>query len=901
MSNLTINGQQVQWEAGETILAVAKRNGIYIPTLCYHPRLSPTGACRVCLVEVKGMPTLVASCTMPVSEGMVIKTDTERVKEARRLVVELLLSRHKMDCLTCESNGRCELQDLAYALGIERDKIGFEITEPSETIDESSPVIIRDPNKCILCGRCVRACQEVRLRGVIGFANRGYDLMVSAGADLPLSESECASCGECVQVCPVGALTEKLSRFKGWSWELKKVTTICPYCGVGCTVDLYVKENKVVRVMGNEEGVENKGSLCVKGKFGYDFINSPERLTSPLIRKNGKFQEASWDEALELVAAKFKELKAKYGSDSLAGFSSAKCTNEENYLFQKFIRTSLSTNNVDHCARLCHASTVVGLAQAFGSGAMTNSIQEIMTTDCLLVTGSNTTFNHPVIGMYIKQAVEYNGAKLIVADPRKIELVDWATLWLRQKSGTDVAYLNGMMNVIIQEELYDESFIEKRCENFEEFKKVIKNYTPEKVEEITGIPADDLREAARIYARAETASIIFSMGITQHTTGVNNVLSCANLAMLTGNVGRESTGVNPLRGQCNVQGACDMGGLPNVYPGYQRLGDDQVREKFEKRWGVKLDKKVGLTVVEIINAAYEGSIKGLYIMGENPMLSDPNLNHVKEGLERLEFLVVQDIFLTETAKLADVVLPGVSFAEKDGTFTNTARRIQRIIQAIEPIGGSWPDWQIICDLSRRMGYQMSYNSPQQIMEEIAELTPIYGGIHYDRLEGAGLQWPCPDREHPGTKYLHRDKFTRGKGHFTPVEFIPSAELPDDEYPFLLSTGRILEHFHTGTMSRRSRGLEALVPECLVEINPKDAHKLGINEDDRLKVASRRGELVAKAKLTERSREEMLFIPFHFKEAPANILTNDALDPAAKIPEYKVCAVKIEKLTEDKKD
>ncbi len=524
-----------------------------------------------------------------------------------------------------------------------------------------------------------------------------------------------------------------------------------------------------------------------------------------------------------------------------------------------------------------------------------------MTTDCILVTGSNTTFNHPVIGMYIKQAVEYNGTKLIVADPRKIELVNWATLWLRQKSGTDVAYLNGMMNVIIQEELYDKSFIEERCENFEEFKEIIKNYTPEKVEEITGIPADDLREAARIYARTEKSSIVFSMGITQHTTGVNNVLSCANLAMLTGNVGRESTGVNPLRGQCNVQGACDMGCLPNVYPGYQRLGDDQVREKFEKRWGVKLDNKNGLTVVEIIDAAYKGSIKGLYIMGENPMLSDPNINHVKEGLKRLEFLVVQDIFLTETAKLADVVLPGASFAEKDGTFTNTARRIQRIKQAIDPIGGCWPDWQIICDLSRRMGYQMNYNSPQQIMEEIAELTPSYGGIHYDRLEGAGLQWPCPDREHPGTKYLHRDKFSRGKGHFTPVEFIPPAELPDDEYSFLLSTGRILEHFHTGTMSRRSMGLEALVSECLVEINPKDAHRLGINEDDPLKVISRRGELVAKAKLTECSREGMLFIPFHFKEAPANILTNDALDPTAKIPEYKVCAVKIEKLAEDKKN
>ncbi|MCK5733022.1 MAG: formate dehydrogenase subunit alpha, partial [Candidatus Latescibacteria bacterium] len=798
------------------------------------------------------------------------------------------------ECLLCESNGACELQDLAYELGIEQ--VRFPRRDPELSVDESSEVIRIDPNHCILCGRCVRACAEVTVQHVYDFANRGIESLIAAGLDQPLRETDCVSCGACVQVCPTGAITEKLARFQGRPWEFRTVRTTCIYCGVGCQMDLYIKDDRIVKVLGAEDAPDNRGQLCVKGRFGLDFVHHPDRLTEPLIRRNGKLEPATWDDALELVASKFLGLKARYGGDALAGLSSAKCTNEENYVFQKFVRTAFGTNNVDHCARLCHASTVVGLAAAFGSGAMTNSVREIGDADVILVTGSNTTEAHPVIGNLIKHAVTFKGAKLILADPRGIELSEYATVWLRQKNGTDVAWLNGIMHVILKEGLQDEAFIAERTEGFEEFRKAIGEYTPERVAEITGIPAEQIVEAARIYAQAERATIVYSMGITQHTTGVDNVLSTANLAMLTGNMGRESTGVNPLRGQNNVQGACDLGALVNVFPGYQKVTDEAIREKFEQAWGVPLSGEVGLTVVEIMNAAAEGRVKGLYVMGENPMLSDPNLNHVREALENLDFLVVQDIFLTETAQLADVVLPAVSFAEKDGTFTNTGRRVQRVRKAIPNVGNSHQDWEIVCQVARRMGVEMRYAAPAEIMEEIASLTPIYGGMHYDRLDGDGLQWPCPDRDHPGTPYLHKDTFARGKGAFTPVDFIPPAEWPDQAYPFLLSTGRILYHFHTGSLSRRSKPLDAIVPEGYIEINPKDTERMGIQDGERVRVCSRRGETEMKVKVTDWPDVGCVFASFHFREAPANILTNDALDPKAKIPEYKVAAVRIDKIT-----
>ncbi len=895
MVNLTIDGRPIKAKKGSTILEAALNNGIEIPHLCYKKGLSIAGVCRLCLVKIKGRPGMVTSCTTKVAEGMEVIAFDEEINEARRLIVELILSEHRHDCLVCESNGQCELQDLAYSLGI--DRIRFPVEEPNELIDDSSKVVLRDPNKCILCGRCVRACAELVVQDVLKFADRGSRMFVIVGLNQSLGDTDCVSCGACIQACPTGALTEKLARFQGRSWEFRKVRTTCPYCGVGCQIELNIKDNKIIKVYGVEEGPENKGHLCVKGRFGFDFVHHKDRLTTPLIKRNGKFEEASWDEALDLIATKFNWLKNKYGPDSLAGLSSAKCTNEENYLFQKLVRVCFETNNVDHCARLCHASTVAGLSRAFGSGAMTNSIGEFEKSDVILITGSNTTENHPVIGNLLKYVAKYNGVKLIVVDPREIELTKYAAIWLRQRGGTDVVWINGLMNVIIQEGLYDKEFVKSRTENFEEFKRVVLKYTPEKVEKITGIPKEKLIEAARMYARAERGSIIFAMGITQHITGTDNVLSLANLAMLCGNVGKEGTGVNPLRGQNNVQGACDLGALPNFYSGYQRVSDSKAREKFEKAWGVKLSSKEGLTVVEMVDAASEGKIKGLYIMGENPMLSDPNINHVKEGLENLEFLVVQDIFLTETAKMADVVLPGVSFAEKEGTFTNTERRIQRVRKAIPEVGDSKEDWRIICEVSRKMGYPMNYSSPSEIMDEIASLTPIYGGVHYDRLEGEGLQWPCPDENHPGTPYLHKDRFSRpnGKGHFTPVDYAPPAELPDEEYPFLLTTGRVLYHFHTGSLSRRSRPLSEIFPEGFLEINPVDAKRLGVEDNDWVKVSSRRGEVKTRVRITERVDRGVVFMNFHFAESAVNLLTNDALDPVAKIPEYKVSAVKIMKV------
>jgi len=676
---------------------------------------------------------------------------------------------------------------------------------------------------------------------------------------------------------------------------MKRTLTTCPYCGTGCCFYLVTDDDgALVGVEPSSEHVVAKGQLCVKGWNAFNFVNHPDRLTDPLIRKNGKLEKATWDEAMDLVVSKLKGIQEKHGNDAISFFSSAKVTDEENYLVMKLARAVFKTNNVDHCARLCHSSTVLGLAATFGSGAMTNSISCMEEADCNLVTGSNTTEQHPLIGTRITNNVVNRGAKLIVADNRKIRLTEFADLHIRWKNGTDVAFLNGIMHVIIKEGLEDKEFIETRTEHYEELKKMVEDYPPEKAAEISGITADEIVKAARMFATAKKSMIVYSMGITQHTHGVDNVKSCANLAMLTGNVGLPGTGVNPLRGQNNVQGACDLGALPNVYSGYQKVTDPDARAKFEKAWGVEgLPGEVGHTVTTTIDAAADGDVKGLFCLGENPMISDPDQNHVREALEKLEFLCVVDIFPTLTSEFADVILPAASYAEKDGTFTSTERRVQRVRKAIDPVGDSKPDWVIVSELAKRAGYDgMQYDSPKDIMDEIAAVTPIYGGMYYDRIDQVGLQWPCLDRDHPGTPVLHSGKFSRGLGDFSPAPYIPSAELPCEEYPLVLSTGRCYFHFHTGTMTRRSRILDREEPVAYVEVHPADAEALGFKDREWVYVSTRRGEVKAQARVSDIVIKGVIFMPFHFKEGAANVLTNNALDPVAKIPEYKVCAAKI---------
>ncbi len=690
-----------------------------------------------------------------------------------------------------------------------------------------------------------------------------------------------------------------------------QIRTTCPYCGVGCQMDLQIKDNLIYRVEAPFDSAPNYGNLCVKGRFGLDFATHPRRLKTPLIRDGGpgQFREATWDEALTLVSEKLAAIKRQHGGDSIATYACAKATNEDNYVFQKWVRAVLKTNNVDHCARLCHAGSVTGLQLAIGSSAMSNSIAEMEHLDTFIVTGSNTTETHPVISLFLKKAVRQNGAKLIVIDPRQIELTDFATLWLRQKPGTDVAVFQAMAHVIVTEKLYDEQFIAQRTEDFHDYIESLEPFTPEWAETVSGVPADDIRQAARLYAEADRAAFYWGMGISQSTHGTDNALSLTNLALMTGHIGKPGTGLNPLRGQNNVQGCSDSGGLPNVYTAYQRVDDDDVKAKFETAWHTALSPEPGLTVTEMVDGALTGQIHAMVVMGENPLMSEPNLSHAQHAMEALDFVVCIDIFMNETGELADVILPSASFAEKDGTFTNSDRRVQRVRQALPPVGQSRPDWQIVCDLATRMetllGVETSagfdYADVEAIWEEMRAVTPDFYGINYERLEReGGVHWPCPALDHPGTPYLFEDSFPRGKGKFWSLEYGTDSELPDDDYPYHLTTGRVLFHWHGGTMTRNSR-LDDAFPEPVIEMHPDDAHELQMVSGDWAEVTSRRGSVVCRVLVTGRSPVGTIFLPFHFVEAAANLLTLDKIDPRAKIPDFKMAAVNIRKVDAPQRD
>ncbi|MGI6007836.1 MAG: formate dehydrogenase subunit alpha [Ruminococcus sp.] len=897
MIHAVIDGIPVEVEKGTTILQAAESVGIKIPTLCYIKGLMPDGSCRMCMVEIenRGWSKLDTACSAHVSEGDVIQTKSEKVIASRKGILDLLLSNHKTDCFSCAGNGSCKLQDYCYEYGVEKTSYEGEMTE--FPIDDSNPFFTYNPNLCILCHRCVNTCNQIVGRGAIDTAERGFNSVISTPFGVPIRESICESCGNCVAACPTGALTSKRKKeYRPWQVE-KKVLTTCPHCATGCQFYLIVKDGKIVDTEA-ANGPSNRGLLCVKGRSGsFDFVHSPERLTHPLIKnkETGKFERATWDEALDLVASKFLEIKKKYGPDALAGFACSRSPNEDIYMMQKLVRCAFETNNVDNCARVCHSASVAGLAMTLGSGAMTNPIADItQKPDVIMLVGSNPEEAHPVVGMQIRQAVQ-RGCKLIVVDPRDIDLAKRADIHLKLRPGTNVAFANGMMHVIIEEGLQDMKFIEERTEGYEKIRDIVKDYTPEKVGEICHIDPEDLKNAARMYAKADKAPIIYCLGVTEHSTGTEGVMSMSNMAMLVGKLGREGCGVNPLRGQNNVQGACDMGALPGDFPGYQKVSNPEVIAKFEKAWGKKLNPNPGTHATDIWPAAIRGDVKGLYIFGEDPIVTDPDTAHIIKALESLDFLVMNELFMTETAQYADVILPGVSYAEKEGTFSNTERRVQRVRKAVTIPGEARPDTEIFIEIMNRMGYSQPYLTPAQIMDEIASVTPSFGGISHARLDaGETLQWPCPTKDHPGTPIMHVGKFTRGLGWFYPAEYVPSAELPDEEYPIILMTGRILYHYTTRAMTGKTPGLMEIEGKSFIEMNYKDADAIGVKSGDKVKISSRRGQIVSTARVGRKVSQGESWMPFHFPDGNANWLTNPALDKYARIPEYKVCAVKIEK-------
>ena len=902
MITITINQRSIQAPEGRTILQIARDNGIDIPTLCYLEDVSDIGMCRLCMVEAEGYGQLLPACRTVATDGMVITTDSEALTDHRREMLDMILSNHALDCMSCAANGGCELQDLCNRYGVSRascqgSRAGIE--GKAQVLSEN-PFITYDPGKCIHCQRCVNACHTVACNGALGNGRSGVFHLVDAPFGQGYKLTGCESCGNCAAVCPTGALRLKQEE-KYRNWEVSRVRTTCPHCATGCQFDLLVKDGRIVNVEA-ADGPSNHGRLCVKGRSGsYDFVHSPDRLTDPLIRDRatGQFRKASWEEAIAYTARRLMEIKARYGGDALAGFACSRSPNEDIYMVQKMVRACFGTNNTDNCARVCHSATVAGLAKTLGSGAMTNPIRDIThDVDCILLIGSNPEEAHPVVGMQIRRAVA-RGTRLIVVDPREIGLTKCADIHLKIRPGTNVAFANGMMHVMIAEDLVDHAYIEGFAENYDALKATVEKYTPEYVGEICHIDPDKLVEAARMYATAKKAPIIYCLGVTEHSSGTEGVMCVSDMAVLCGKIGKSGCGVNPLRGQNNVQGACDMGASPTDYPGYQKVDNPAVRERFEAKWGVRLNPTPGLKATDVFPAAIEGKIKGLYIYGEDPMVTDPDTRHIERALESLGFLVVQELFMTKTARYADVVLPGRSYAEKEGTFTNTERRVQRVRRAVTVPGNMRQDTDIIIDLMNAMGYPQPRLTSAQIMEEIAELTPSFHGISHARLDaGESLQWPCPDAGHPGTPIMHAGKPVRGRALLYAVDYKPSMELPDEEYPFMLTTGRILYQYNAAAMTARVKGLNELAGEGFIEVNFRDAERLGIARGERVRVTSRRGSITAAAHVGRKVSQGETWMPFHFPDSPVNRLTNAALDEFARIPEYKVCAVKLEKIHGD---
>ena len=897
----TLNGQNIEALAGETIIQAAKRAGTEIPHLCYTKGLRSDGNCRACMVEIEGERVLAPSCCRNPTAGMVVYSDNERAQKSQKLVLELLLSDMPEQSYTIDN----ELTQWADNLGVTAPRFK---SRQQPKADLSHPAIAVNLDACIQCTRCVRACRETQVNDVIGFARRGHHAEIVFDLGDPMGESSCVACGECVAACPTGALSNATGAHL--IEADRKVDSVCPYCGVGCLLTYHVKDDKILRVEGRD-GPANFSRLCVKGRYGFDYVNHPQRLLKPLIRKEGvpkglnqhfdpsdpskMFREASWDEAMAIAAGGLKKIKDELGGSGLAGFGSAKGSNEEAYLFQKLVRVGFGTNNVDHCTRLCHASSVAALLEGIGSGAVSNQVEDVKEAEVFLVIGSNPSTNHPVAATFMKNAIK-SGKKLILLDPRRTDIARHATHFLQFNPATDVSLLNSILHVIIDEGLTDDKFIAERTTDFKELKANVADYSPEKTAAVTGIDPETVREVARLFATSKASMIFWGMGISQHIHGTDNSRCLIALSMITGQVGRPGTGLHPLRGQNNVQGASDAGLIPMMFPDYKRVDNPEANARFSEYWNAELDQKAGLTVVEIMHHILEGNIRGMYIMGENPAMSDPNLNHARAALAALDHLVVQDLFLTETTAFADVVLPASGWAEKDGTVSNTDRRVQLGRAAVPLPGEARQDLWIIRDIGKGIGLDWNYQHVSEVYEEMRGAMPSITGITWERLEKHGsVTYPCQDADDPGQSVVFVDDFPtqNGKAKLVAARSIPADEQPDDEYPLVLITGRQLEHWHTGSMTRRSGVLDAMEPVPVVYVNQEDLRDMGIEAGSEIIARSRRGELRAYARPDSALKRGEVFIPFCYHEAAANLLTNEALDPVGKIPEFKYCAVKLE--------